>query len=351
MFIPFDVLFLIALLLFFILCVIFSLLLWRKIVMNAYFKTVQQLKDDWQLRVEAFVLKDAFPSLPPIQEEEELEAVSAVLYHYHLKPLQTEERKRLEALAEILLVQPLTKELKSSVPARRLDALQQIEYYRIHALLPTVSTLHHMHELTMGEEKLRFNIWASLNEISVAERIRQTTVHLSNFEWLTILSKLNESSRTQLMQHIETYDETELILLLDAITFYSWSQYPEVIEYAFTYPIHSELFLRGIKAATETKFVISSDIVLRSLQAENWETRFLMLRYVHSGPYMDFFPFVRDRLRDSVFLVRKEAAVALHDTEEGRAILTEVKETSDDRFAREIAKEWLFEEEEEDEPS
>lgn len=350
MFIPFDVLFLIALLLFFILCVIFSLLLWRKIVMNAYFKTVQQLKDDWRLRVEAVVLKDASPSLPPIQEEEELEAVIAVLYRYHLKSLQTDERERLEALAETLLVQPLTKELKSYVPARRLEALQQIEYYRIHALLPAVSTLHHMHELTLGEERMRFNIWASLGEISVADRIRQTTIALSNFEWLTILSKLNETSRTELMQNIETYEPEELILLLDAITFYSWNQYADVINYAFTYPLDSEIFLRGIKAATETKFVISHDIVRLALEATSWETRFLMLRYVHSGPYMDFFPFVRDKLRDSVFLVRKEAAVALHDTEEGRAILTEVKETSDDRFAREIAKEWLFEEEEE-EPS
>jgi len=348
MFIPFDVLFLIALLLFFILCVIFSLLLWRKIVMNAYFKTVQQLKDDWRLRVEAFVIKNASPSLPPVQEEEELEAVTSALYRYHLKPLQIEERERLETLAETLLVQPLTKELKSSVPARRLEALQQIEYYRIYTLLPAVSTLHHMHELTLGEERMRFNIWASLGEISVADRIRQTTIAFSNFEWLTILSKLNETSRTELMQNIETYEPEELILLLDAITFYSWNQYANVIDYAFTYPLDAEIFLRGIKAATETKFVISHDIVRLALEAASWETRFLMLRYVHSGPYMDFFPFVRDRLRDSVFLVRKEAAVALHDTEEGRAILTEVKETSDDRFAREIAKEWLFEEEEDE---
>jgi hypothetical protein len=103
----------------------------------------------------------------------------------------------------------------------------------------------------------------------------------------------------------------------------------------------SELRIRALKALSEMPHLTAKERYMSHAEADDWQERMMAAKLFGTIRNHTLLPYLESMLGDSSWWVRQQAGQSIMRYREGRDILTRIRYKSQDRFARDIASEWL----------
>lgn len=249
--------------------------------------------------------------------------------------------QEVNVLSEKYLSGPYTAVLKKNNWAKRVNTLHFIEVFKIQSLSPLLlERLYKVKKLDVEAQQL-IRTLASLNETSVLDLLRK----YPNAPMRLYLDSFSRLDRKLAEQEVEkALAENVIPIKLSAIAFIGTASLlpfrPHVeqeLQSATT-----EIRIQSLKTLFRLHYMDKPDAIEPFFHSDNWTERMFAARIAGVMTLERFKPKLRHLLSDPVWWVRYSAAEAFSHFGDGELLLTYFSENHEDRFARDMAKQWII---------
>ncbi|MBB6284017.1 HEAT repeat domain-containing protein [Geobacillus subterraneus] len=302
-----------------------------------------------QARLRAYKEERRLPLLRYLLGEEELsfrfssplerEAVLQLLDSFASLLKGEHVQARLRAFAEAHFQGWLRRRLASRQWSERMNALFLIEDLQMKGMLPDIERLYRSDEVTEGEAAKILAIFAKFDYRPVVTYVLQPRYELKEFAYRIIFGHMGEQLLQQVKKRFAELPPTGKYALIDMIgirrrqeqLFLQWLLASE----------EWEIRVRALKAMAEIGVPLGARQLERHLRSPHWQERLMAARLAGKCREEKLLPLLCERLSDRSFAVRSEAAAAIARLPGGRAVLRTAAQNVDDRYARDMARQWL----------
>jgi HEAT repeat protein len=267
-------------------------------------------------------------------------AIAELLSHYGKLLDGEREKDRLKELAEYYLSEYYRKLLKSRKWSYRMNALYHIEDFSLRSLLPDVNARLKKSNTSHEEMIHILKILASFQVLHLFELLAYSYNSFSEYVYRNILIRLAHHLFDHFVLGFHQCHQQLQYAILDVIAVKKELKYYSFIEKVFM-SYSGEVKLRAVKTLAELGYVKDIDPYLHLLTSSKWEERMISARLIGNMRECKGLPQLIKLLHDSIWWVRSQAGQAIAKFPNGKEILQEVVETSEDPFARDMAWEWL----------
>ncbi len=222
----------------------------------------------------------------------------------------------------------------------RMNTMYMIEDFRMKKLLPDLTKLYDSNKITIAEETQILKLLALFNESKIVEKIKHPKNQLSEFTIRTILGKLNEESFQSLVVIFEYLPKPLQYSIIDVIGVQNLNQYHSYLKNLLKSK-DAEIRIRSLKAISALGYPLSSEEIKSHLDSIQWQERMMAAKVCGVLKDRNCLDELKKLMKDKHFLVRTQAAQSILQLPNGRAVLKEIAENSDDSFAKDMALEWL----------
>ncbi|MCA0988603.1 HEAT repeat domain-containing protein [Guptibacillus algicola] len=330
--------------LFLIMLVVLTLLFCFLIVRKYRFNRFEEKKEYWKKQYLNMLL-DALKGnreIPPPESKAMREALEDVLTRYYsLMKGNTLMMAEIETIAERYFYSHYQNELVSSSWSTRMNTLYRIEKFRMASLATECLAIYESKYATELEAIQVFRILANVQDDRIYTILLKEKKEYSGFYYLDIFSRLE---RPLFEQFVESIDQFPLLIqqtLIEAMGERKEYEYLPYVE-AFLGSSVAEFRIRALKALSKMGYVSKVDKIIPSLTSDSWQERMMAAKAAKLQREDRLNHFLLRLLSDKEWWVRTAAAESLSYQSKGRTLLKEVSETHEDRFARDIAHEWLL---------
>jgi HEAT repeats len=274
-------------------------------------------------------------------EETELVVLRQLLGEYN-KLLQSEEQKeRILQLARHKFTEPYRRLMHARRYSTRLNTLYAIEEFKIGSLQQEVVGRLRDPDLEPLERYQLYHILASLQDEHLFTYLTDPNIEpLPDFVYRELLLKMDDDLFEKLAERFnELYPELRNCVI-DIIGSKQDFRFLGNLEGIIESP-HKEERIRALKALTRIGYVRDTEQLIRKADAESWEERLMVARSMGATARDEYVPVLSRLMRDPSWWVRKESAQSLLRFPHGAQILKNIAETDEDRYARDMAQEWL----------
>lgn len=248
--------------------------------------------------------------------------------------------QEVNVLSETYLSGPYTAVLKKNNRAKRINTLYYIEEFNMRSLTPLLlERLRTVKKLDVETQQLILTL-ASLNETSVLGFLKQypdAPIRL----YLDLFSRLDPKL---IEREIEKALAGDFIpIKLSAIAFIGrarlFSFLPHVEQELQS--TTAEIRIQSLKTVFRLHYMGKPDALEPFFHSDNWTERMFASRIAGVMTLERFKPKLRSLLSDPVWWVRYSAAEAFTHFGDGELLLTYFSDNHEDRYARDMAKQWL----------
>lgn len=308
---------------------------WRE---NRRQAEIRALKKRFHLPLFRYVLGEE-EELPLPSSPLEREAMMELLDHFAslLKGEQVQERIR--TLAEKHFQGWLRRWLSSRDWSERINALFLIEDLQMKAMLPEMERLYRSDRVTRGEEAKLLTIFARFDYSPVVTYVLEPKYELTEFAYRVIFGHMSERLLRQVEQRFDELTRAGKCAFVDMIGIRRREERSFLLELLAS--DESELRVRALKAMAEIGMPLEAERLKQHLCSSHWQERLMATRLAGKCREERLLPLLYERLSDRSFVVRSEAVAAIARLPGGRTALRAAVRTASDRYARDMARQWL----------
>lgn len=298
----------------------------------------EQIRPQLQAHLEAGEELRPWKNLRPV----DLVALQELLLESHRTLPDGEKKHRLQRLAELVLTKSLRQALHAHRYVVRLHALYTLEELHLSSLRDDViRRLKRARPLPPAERTQLLAVLANLQEEALLDVLADPTQgFLPDFVYQALLLKMEDRLFDRLINRLYTLPQPLRYCILDIIGNKGDLRYLHAME-ALTYSRDREERIRALKAIIKLGYVQHSSSLVDKSEAESWQERLMAARAMGAVAKDEFINVLVKMLRDSSWWVRKESAHSLLLYPQGQEILRNIAEQDEDRYARDMALEWL----------
>jgi len=267
-------------------------------------------------------------------------AMMELLDHFMRVLANGEIKERATTLAEMYFVDYLRAQLVHRRLGRRMNALFFIEDFHLRSLVHELEAMYEQKQLTTMEKRQLLKMFALFQHPNVYEYMKQTDESFTQFDYRLILSRMDDHMFAKMVDHFFDWNEKIQYALIDMIGIMQKLAHVSFLRTLLQHE-QSEYRIRALKALAEIAFPLDSEQLLIHLHSPVWPERLMALRLCARIRQYELVETIKELVKDRVFAVRSQAAEALLRMPNGLAILEQIAQTSDDRYARDMALEWL----------
>ncbi|EMT46144.1 HEAT repeat domain-containing protein [Anoxybacillus flavithermus] len=304
---------------------------WKKEV-----ETYKRLYEPMLLRYVAY----GDEQVPAPSSSAQYVAMIELLDHF-IRVLANEDvSARATSLAETYFADYLRKQLYHRRLGRRMNALFYIEDFRLRSLLPELESMYEQKRVTTMEKRQLLNMFALFQHPHVYEYMKNVDESFTQFDYRLILSRMDDDTFAKMVDHFFDWHEKIQYAIVDMIGI--MQKFPHV-SFLRTLLRHeqSEYRVRALKALAQMAYPLDVEQLRVHFQSPVWQERLMALRLCARTRRQEMVDHIVLLMKDAVFSVRSQAAEALLRMPNGLDILEHIAQTSDDRYARDMALEWL----------
>lgn len=272
--------------------------------------------------------------------EVQMKAVEELLAKYSEILEGKEERKGLTAIANLYLSEYYRNRLRSRKWSSRMNALYYIEKFNMDTLLKDLFAMLGQKRISRDELTHILRILANFQFINLYEYLNKKYAFLSGFECRNILVRLESGHFDQFILGFHKARPELQYAILDVIGVKREVRFLSFLESIFQ-AYKGEARLRALKAIGSIGYVGNLDPYLHLAHSEKWEERMMAARLIGAMKAKEGISDLIRLLHDRSWWVRSQAGQALAKIPDGKTILQEVAETTEDPFARDMAVEWI----------
>ena len=221
-----------------------------------------------------------------------------------------------------------------------MNALFYIEDFRLRSLLPELENMYEQKRVTTMEKRQLLNMFALFQHPHVYEYMKNVDESFTQFDYRLILSRMDDDTFAKMVDHFFDWHEKIQYAIVDMIGI--MQKFPHV-PFLCTLLRHeqSEYRVRALKALAQMAYPLDVEQLHVHFQSSVWQERLMALRLCARTRRQEMVDHIVLLMKDAVFSVRSQAAEALLRMPNGLDILEHIAQTSDDRYARDMALEWL----------
>lgn len=247
----------------------------------------------------------------------------------------------IETIANDYFQDTYRKQLKSNSWTTRMNTLYRIEKFRMSSLVEDSLHIYRNKHVTEMEFIQVLRILANLQDERIYTILLHETRELSGFYYLDIFTRLEDELFHQFVETIDQFPTRVQQTVIEAMGERNEYDYLPYIE-AFLISEDAELRIRALKALAKIGYVTRVERILPSFMAEKWEERMAAAKAARKLRDARLVELLRSLLSDRTWWVRSAAAESLYYQHLGEELLEEAARSHEDRFARDIAHEWLL---------
>lgn len=247
----------------------------------------------------------------------------------------------IETIAEDYFKETYQKQLESSKWTTRMNTLYRVEKFRMLSLVDASLRIYRKKDVSEMESIQVLRILANLQDDRIYTILLHETRDFSGFYYLDLFSRLEGALFHQFVESIDQFPTKVQHTLIEAMGERKEYDYLPYIE-AFLFAEEAEFRIRALKALAKIGYVSKLARIIPSFTAENWEERMAAAKAVRKLRDTRLVDLLLPLLSDSSWWVRSAAAESLFYQHRGEELLEEVVRSHSDRFARDIAHEWLL---------
>ncbi|WP_043931425.1 HEAT repeat domain-containing protein [Bacillus sp. EB01] len=270
----------------------------------------------------------------------EKKAVEEILARYTEILEGEEERKNLTKLACLYLTDYYRDRLKSRKWSSRMNALYYIEDFKMDSLLKDIFTLLGKKRTSREELIHSLRILASFQFINLYDYLNKRYTFLSEFECRNILLRLENDHFDQFTLGFHQARKELQYAVLDVIGVKKDIRQLRFLESMYK-KYNGEIRLRALKAIGSIGYVNQLDDYLPLVHSQKWEERMMAARLIGTMKDENAIGHLNGLIHDRSWWVRSQAGQALSKFPNGKALLQEIIETTEDPFAKDMAMEWV----------
>lgn len=307
---------------------------------------------EWKGELEYYLQTGELNTRIVLHDRVSFETVEQFFSH-QLRIVKDEQtRQRIYDFAERYLYSFYERKLSHPQWGTRLNALISIEHFRLSAALQMILKRLGDQRITRNEKLQIFLVLASFEYTYIYQVLCENAKEIPDFICRMVLHRLPEE---QLLLFIPSFKQSPASIqgnLLDVLRERNVRtlEYLQLIEELLIIPETSaELRIRALKSISQFGFMQNPEIIISLIHQHDWSKRLwtermMAARLMGSIRKEVFLPLLEQAIADEFYLVRYEAAQSLMKYLNGKERLEKIASQHDDRFARDMAKEWLAKE-------
>ncbi|QHN48755.1 HEAT repeat domain-containing protein [Geobacillus stearothermophilus] len=246
---------------------------------------------------------------------------------------------RIRAFAETHFQGWLRRQLASRHWSERMNALFLIEDLQMKAMLLEMERLYRSDRVTRGEETKLLTIFARFDYSPVVTYVLEPKYELTEFAYRVIFGHMSERLLRQVEQRFDELTRAGKCAFVDMIGIRRREERSFLLELLAS--DESEIRIRALKAMAEIGMPLEAERLKQHLCSSHWQERLMAARLAGKCREERLLPLLYERLSDRSFVVRSEAAAAIARLPGGRTALRAAARTASDRYARDMARQWL----------
>lgn len=254
--------------------------------------------------------------------------------------IEGDGKERISQLADELFHDRYKVVLHQNKWSSRMNVLYKIDGFRMRALSEVLKQMLSDEKTTKEEKLIIFRCLSNNQDDALSELFQSVAVPLSVLEYRSILNRMNEKTFIRIVDDYLLYPDRLKLAIIDMIGIQKKLDFVLFLESQLS-DESFEIRIRSMKAIGEVGYLSDSDVVEQFARSDQWEERLMAAKVIGKTRVVNGLDVLDTLIRDSSWMVRAQAAKAFLSYTDGLERLYDIRFTSDDTFARDMASEWI----------
>ncbi|WP_223700484.1 HEAT repeat domain-containing protein [Sutcliffiella deserti] len=325
---------------FILLSILFLYLVFSKLIYNSRRISIENYKDELRDKLFQYLYKGDNTLDNLFLNANKYLAMEELLSNFTDVVDGEEIKGRIEEIAEKYFAGKYRKALKHRRWSIRMNALYAIKDFRMTSMLPDIFAYYKKRNLSPAEESQILKIFIIFQIPGVVEYMTKRNKPLSEFVYRSLIGTMSE---TQFENFIIKYEELPNYLQLPILDMIGIKQKREYDSFLIAQlsSISKEIRIRTLKALNELGQPLALEILSPHIIAVAWQERMMAAKLLGNTKDESALVKLATLLQDDHFSVRSNAAQAILKIRSGKEFLWNFYQTTEDRYAKDMAREWL----------
>ncbi|MGA4721024.1 HEAT repeat domain-containing protein [Fictibacillus nanhaiensis] len=329
----------IALVLLSVLTVMFLYLLIKKTMEISKEKQINKYKDQVHQTIYDYLYREQKSRLLVPDSTIKFMAIERLLTEYSTV-IEGEGKGRISSLADEIFHERYKSILNQNKWSSRMNVLYKIDGFKMGSLSEVLKKKL-TDPNTLKEEKLIiFRCLANNQDRALPQLFQSVPELFSVLEYRSILNRVEEELFTSLVDDYLHFPELLKLAIIDMIGIQKKLDFVTFLESQLG-DERSEIRIRSMKAIGEVGFLSDSEVIGSFAESDRWEERLMAAKVIGKTRALNGLEILEALIKDSSWRVRAEAAKSFLSYNDGLERLYDIRFTSDDPFARDMASEWI----------
>ena len=286
------------------------------------------------------VLQKTFDKKLLWRNDIELRAIEEILFSYVRNFSDQGILNQVTVFADQYLTADYRKKLKSKRPSTRINTLYRIRMFKMTSLWPELQQV-----LTQPQSSEEYFIvlktYAAQKEDAFFEELLKKQNEFSEYQFKKVFASMSKENQQIMMVYFSQLSRVGKYAYIDLLGKNQDIKTTTFLHQLLTHA-DSEIRIRSLKAIHEIGIILDKKLILSFTQSEIWQERLMVTRVMRHLPFQDTEEDFKGLIEDSNWWVRNEAARVLSFTKAGQQVLETILETSTDRFAVDVSRQYLL---------
>ncbi|WP_100334016.1 HEAT repeat domain-containing protein [Bacillus alkalisoli] len=271
-------------------------------------------------------------------------ALESLLHDFADVSAGEEMKWRIQQFAEEHFTPYYEKNIFRSRWAVRMNILYAIEKFQMTNMIEFVLKYLDKKILTKAEESQLLKILVTLNHPKLFAYLVNTKTSLSELVYRTLIGIMTDEQWDELVRKYDELPSEIKFPLLDMIGIQSKAEFVPFLEKCLL-STETEERIKALKSLAAIGFPMPFEKVESFVSSSIWEERLMAIKLMGISGENRVLPILEELMRDEQFDVRSQATQAILALENGKQYLFDVYLSTEDKYAKDMAAEWLEKEE------
>lgn len=326
---------------FIVLSILFIYMLFTKLMQNSLRQKIDQHKEELRTKVFEYLYRQNQDILEKEWSGKRWKAMEELFSDFADVVQGDEVQERITLFANTHFMEKYKRNLLHRRWSIRMNSLYAIEDFQLTNMVPYLLNTYEQKNISQEERRQLLKILVRFQTTHWEDLVKEPKWSLSEFMYRSLLGVMTERQFQKMVISFDSFPENIQLPVLDMIGIEGKREYLSFLENLLRIS-SGEKKIRILKALNELGYSKILEWINQIDFVENtWEERLMLSKLLGRTNSKDSLFILTELLSDTNYDVRNNAAKSILSIGGGADHLHQVLETSTDRFARDMAEEWL----------
>ncbi|RPA60920.1 hypothetical protein EF384_03455 [Aerococcus agrisoli] len=270
----------------------------------------------------------------------ELKAIESILLSYNRNTQDSVIRDQTQFFADKYLTEDYQKKLSNRRWSVRMNTLRRVAGFHMTTLNTVLRDMMDKPK-SIDETFTLLQIYQEILPEEFVDQLIKYQDNLSEYQFKQLFIGMSQQIKNMLVPMFQSLNKVGQYAFIDIA-----GKHPTFSDHynlmALLDDEDQEIRIRALKAMSEGTIISDREKILSFMDSDIWQERLMVAKIFAKRPISENETVYRNLIEDPTWWVRNEAARVLSLTHNGRAVLRDIMENSDDKYAVDVSRAFLL---------